>query len=166
MLGLTLGFSDVAVSQAVNRQLPPGQTQKSNPSDFPDPENEMLSRNLIDREQQNHRETIRKAHETAQLASSIKDNFLKKNSLDQINQKNLVKIEKLIKRIRSDAGGSESEADPAAGPATLAEALDRLVKLTESLRDDVENTPRQVISATTIDLATQTIDLLKIIRSY
>lgn len=150
--------------QSINQDVTPIPSQKA--TDFSNPEREMLSRNLINREEQSHRETIKRARETAQLASSIRDDFLKTNSLAQINQKDLTKIEKLVKRIRSDAGGSDSQAEPVNEPATFAEAVERLVKLTESLRAEVEHTPRQVISALTIDLATQTINLLRAMRNY
>ena len=81
-------------------------------------------------------------------------------------KKKLEKLEKLAKRIRSEAGGSEHEVSIEKRPNDLVEAMDCVAKVSASLNEKVQETPRQVVSATIIDEANVLLELIRIVRTF
>ena len=75
-----------------------------------------------------------------------------------------VNSQQLVKKIRNDAGGQDSEDEANPSPGTLETAIKRLADLTNELRKDVEKTPRHVISAVVIDRANDVIGLIQRLR--
>ena len=124
----------------------------------------MRARHSIKYEEQNYKENVDRAREGAQIASSILADFSREKALSSANQKRLEKLEKLFRKVRSEAGGSDAPAEVKDPPSELNDALERLSKSSEQLRERVENTPRQVISASIIDCANEVVELVRQIR--
>jgi hypothetical protein len=75
-------------------------------------------------------------------------------------------MEKLARKIRGGAGGSDDEAPLDNPPAKLEVAVTRLAELSETLKKNVKNTSRLVISASVIKNSNELLELIRHIRSF
>jgi len=144
---------------------------KSSP-DSPDNQrgNSMAEEMRIKREirsaEKDHKENLERAREASDLGQELVASFKKNNSLDREDIKKLEKLEKLARRIRSEAGGSEDEVQIEKKPGDLVEAMNCVAKVSASLNEKVQETPRQVVSATIIDKANVLLELIRIVRTF
>lgn len=127
---------------------------------------EMRIKREIRSAEKDHKQNLERAREASDLGQELFDSFKKNNSLDREDIKKLEKLEKLAKRIRSEAGGSEDEVSIKKTPGDLVEAMDCVAKVSASLNEKVQETPRQVVSARIIDKANVLLELIRIVRSF
>jgi hypothetical protein len=128
-------------------------------------EEEMRAKRAIKFAEKEHRENLDRVRQASDLAKELLSVFKRKNSLDSEDTKKLDRLEKLTKRVRSEAGGSEDECKLDKPPPDLASAVARLADASESLRSKVEKTPRQVVSTSVIDEANVLLQLISIVRN-
>ena len=128
-------------------------------------EEEMRAKRAIKFAEKEHRENLDRAREVSDLGKQLLSVFKRKNSLDREDNKKLDRLEKLTKRVRSEAGGSEDQGSIDKPPPDLASAVASLADASESLRGKVEKTPRQVVSASVIDEANVLLELISIVRN-
>jgi hypothetical protein len=129
------------------------------------PEDEMRARNEIKIAEKERQENLDRAKEAAQLGGEIRQAFSKNGTLGSIEVKKLDRLEKLARRIRSRAGGSDDNEPLEKVPTALEQAVTRLADTSEALSKGVEKTPRMVISANVIDTANELIEIIHFIRS-
>ncbi len=110
-------------------------------------------------------ENLERAREVAQLGEDIKQAFSRNKILGPMDMKKLERLEKLARRIRSRAGGSDDDEPLENIPASLEPAFERLAKSSESLCKGVEKTPRMVVSAGVIERANELIEIIRFIRN-
>ena len=127
---------------------------------------EMRIKREIKSAEKDHKQNLERAREVSDLGRELVTSFKKNNSLDREDIKKLEKLEKLAKRIRSDAGGSDDEVSIAKMPGDLVEAMTCVAKVSASLNEKVQETPRQVVSATIIDKANVLLELIRIVRNF
>src|SRR3954470_24896884 len=70
-----------------------------------DPQQEMLARREIETAEKDHRENVDRAREAAQLSTEIRDSFVNNKALGRNEVKKLERLEKITRKIRSEAGG-------------------------------------------------------------
>jgi hypothetical protein len=133
--------------------------------DFGSPEAEMLSRAEIRREEETHKEMVERADEAAQLGDELLLSYKKNNILTREDQKRLERLEKLARKIRGGAGGSDDEEELSDPPGKVEGAVARLAKLTCALKESVSKTSRLVISAGVIRRSNEMIELIRHIRA-
>jgi len=146
---------------------PPPITSSDKPEhpDFgADPSEDLRARLAIKADQKHHEETLERAREASELGSQLLDAYKTTKSIGGEENKKLDRLEKLVKRIRNDAGGLNNEEETKEAPNTLEAAMRRLADLTTELRKDVEKTPRHVISTVVIDRANDVIGLIQRLR--
>ncbi len=80
--------------------------------------------------------------------------------------KKLEKLEKLTKKIRSEAGASEDEVVLEEKPGDLAAAVESVAKVSSSLSERVLKTPRRVVSTSIIEEANVLLELIRIVRTF
>ncbi|MEA2207034.1 MAG: hypothetical protein QOE77_3810 [Blastocatellia bacterium] len=129
------------------------------------PGEEMHARRLVKMAEKEHKETVERAREVARLSSELK-NGSAKPALGSDDKKKLEKLEKLTRRVRSEAGGSDSEVTLDRIPLDLESAFSRLADASEEMRKEVEKTPRQVVSTCVIDRANQILEILQYARRF
>lgn len=134
------------------------------PHDFGSPEEEMLTRAAIRREEETHKDMVERADEAAHLGDELLASFKKNNSLTREDAKRLERLEKLARKIRSGAGGSDDEETLSDPPSRIDGAVERLAKLTGDLKESVAKTSRMVISANVIERSNDVIELIRHIR--
>ena len=169
--GLLLLLSSPAQSQVKpsSEPTPPPIRPRSDPDnssspDFGSPESEMHARQILRAEKKEYDDNLARAREASELASALVKTYEAKKSFGSEDGKKFERLEKLAKKIRSEAGGSDSDPDIKDIPAVMETAVKQLSDMTDDLRKLVEKTPRHVISAAVIDQANKLLGLLQHVR--
>jgi len=171
ILGLMVSSLTSVVAQQPRQKQKPVliEPEKTSGDDAPMPftaiEEEMRAKRAIKFAEKEYQENLDRARDLSLLGASIVLSFKQKNELDREDVRKLEKVEKLAKRIRRAAGGSEDEVEMEKPPRDLASALDMLGELSKSLKEKVEKTPKHVISAAVIDEANVLLELIHIVRT-
>lgn len=126
--------------------------------------NDTLRRMQIKRAEEEHKKLVKSAQQAAEIADTLSENS-NGSKLDQKAEKKLKEIEKAAKQIRNNIGGNTDEKD-FAPPKTLDEGIKRLAETSKTLKDQMEKTSRQMISAAVIVTANDMLRLVKILREY
>jgi flagellar biosynthesis/type III secretory pathway protein FliH len=168
---LLLLLSPSAYSQAkpTATPLPPEPTSLQNKSDSPtpdfgSPESEMRARNALKAEKKEYDENLARAREISELGHQLAKAYEARQTLGADDGKKLDRLEKLTKKVRNEAGGSESNPDGKDIPAVMATAVKQVAEAADELRDLVEKTPRHVISASVIDQANKLLGLIQHVK--
>jgi len=129
------------------------------------PEEEMLRRAEIRREEEIHKEMVERADEAALIGEQLSASYKKNSSLTRDDLKRLERLEKLARKIRGSAGGSDDEEELSDPPGQIEGAVTRLAKLSCELKESVSKTSRLVISAAVIKHSNEMIELIRHIRT-
>jgi hypothetical protein len=168
-------FSSLAAAQsAVPRSTPPppppidgtGKSQDKNEPPLTTFEEEIRMKRAIKLAEKDHQENVERAREIAQIAKELKENVKDQSNLDRDAVKKVERLEKLTKKIRGEAGGEDEEIDIVNRPTDVCSAVKQIADASESLSKDVQNTPRQVVSASVIGNANVLLELIKILRTF
>jgi vacuolar-type H+-ATPase subunit I/STV1 len=128
------------------------------------PEQEMLARSEIKAAEKERQENLERAREAAQLGTELRDAYTSSKTFSRLEIKKLERLEKLARRIRSEAGGSDDDGMLDNIPSQMVSAVDRLAETSEAMRKGVEKTPRQVVSASVIERANEVLKIIQYIR--
>lgn len=175
--GLLLLLSSPAPSQTKPKTSPPSPPAGSEPRskadkddppfhDFGSPEREMRARQELKAEKKQYDENVARAREASELASELVKTYEAKKIFNSEDSKKFERLEKLTKRIRNEAGGSDTDPDVTDIPGVMETAVKRVAELADDLRKMVEKTPRHVISAAVIDQANKLLGLLQRVRFW
>ena len=134
--------------------------------DFGSPEREMRDRLALKEEKKQYDANLARAREASELACQLMKTYEVKGTFNSEDTKKFERLEKLTKKIRSEAGGSDTDPDLKDIPALLEAAVKRVADLADDLRKLVEKTPRHVISAAVIDQANKLLGLLQRVRFW
>lgn len=138
---------------------------KGDKPDFGSHESEMRARLILKEEKKRYDEHLDRAREAAQLATQLSEAYRTRQAFLPDDVKRLERLEKLTKRIRNEAGGSETDADVKDVPPDMAAAVKRVAEMAEDLHKLVEKTPRHVISAAVIEQANKLIGVIQYVRN-
>ncbi len=133
--------------------------------DIGSPAEEMLRRAEIRHEEESHAEMVERSDEAAQIGEEILDSFNKNKTLTAEDFKKLERMEKLARKIRGSAGGSDKVEGLEEPPGKIDAAVERLAELSGDLKKSVAKTSRLVISAAVIKNSSDVIELIRHIRS-
>jgi hypothetical protein len=128
-------------------------------------EEEMKTKRALKYAEKEYQENLDRARDLSTLGAAIVTAYGEKRALDHEDLKKLDKIEKLAKGIRSAAGGSDDDTAMEKPPADMADAVKMLGTTSHSLKEEVQKTPKRVISAIVIDQANVLLELVRIVRS-
>ena len=99
-----------------------------------DPSEDLRTRLAIKADQKHHEETLERAREASELGSQLLDAYKTTKSIGGEENKKLDRLEKLVKKIRNDAGGLNNEEETTEAPNTLEAVMTRLADLTTELQ--------------------------------
>ena len=119
---------------------------------------------LLKAEKKAYEENLARAKEAEQLATALKSSYEARDAFTPEDQKKLERLEKLTKRIRNEAGGSDSENEQKELPSTLKSAVSSLADMAEGLCKEVRKTPRRVLSINIIGRANKLIGVIQFVR--
>jgi hypothetical protein len=157
------GVASARQLPGVEEPSPSSRSQRA--GDFGSPEAEMLRRAEIRREEEIHKEMVVRADEAAQIGGELLNSYKKNNSLTRDDQKRLERLEKLARKIRGSAGGSDDKEELNDPPGQVEGAVARLAKAADELKESVSKTSRLVISANVIERSNEMIELIRHIRT-
>lgn len=155
----------LAQPMTAKQDVIPETREPRKPGPMGSPEAEMLRRAEIRHEEETHREMVERADEAAQIGDEILASFKKNNSLTRDDLKRLERLEKLARKIRNGAGGSDADKELPDPPVVIEGAVTRLAELSGDLKKSVSKTSRLVISASVIERSNEVIELIRHIRS-
>lgn len=155
-----------------------GFAQNSNQSDFPFPDRDgrrkddstflrdALSKQQMEREKKEHEELMQRADAVLELTDEIDKAYEKNPSLTPAEEKKLAELEKLVKKIRDELGGSDDEdvTDEDKKPESQKAAFSALKSSAVKLVDEIRKTTRFSISAVAIQSSNAVIRIIKFIR--
>lgn len=161
-----------APSRAQTSQSP-SQTPSILPADKDKPtgdtpagiEEDMRARRALKLAEKEYQQNLGRARDLSALGEAVNAAYKQKTQLGPEDFKKLEKAEKLAKAIRSAAGGSEDDSEIEKPPRDLTGALCMLAEVAASLKNNVEKTPKHVISAAVIDEANVILELTRIVRA-
>ncbi len=126
---------------------------------------EMLARKEIEALEKDRKDNLQRAREAGQLGLELRDSYKSNKTFLRDDLKKLERLEKLTRRIRNEAGGSDGEETIKDTPKALEPALDMLADYSQNLRKGVEKTPRQVISASVIEQANDLLQVIHVVKT-
>lgn len=129
------------------------------------PEAEMAARREINLAEKERRQNLERGREAEQLSNELLQAFSASRTLSHDDLKKLDRVEKLARTVRRVEGGSEGDEKPDKIPTQLEAGLKQMVEVTTDLRKRIENTPRQVVSATIISETNVLLELVKYVRA-
>lgn len=157
-------FAEARFISQINQQNS-NPEQKSAP-ELGSPEEEILRRAEIRHSEDSHKDMVERADETAQMGDEILSAFKKNRALSKDELKKLEIMEKLARKIRGGAGGSDDDTPLNDPPVKLEAAVSRLAELSDRLKKNVQKTSRLVISASVIKNSNELVELIRFIRSF
>ncbi len=155
---ITRGGRDSPLSEVKDR--------RSDLSTFGSPEAEMRDRLAVKQQETAHQENLERAKENSQLGIEMRAAFERHKTLGRDEVKKLERMEKLARKIRGQAGGSDDQNTLKDPPHNLEAALARLAELSEEMHKQVAKTSRLVISAVVIEHSNEVIELVRYIRTF
>jgi len=129
-------------------------------------EEELRAKRMIKMAEKDHQENVDRAKEIQQLGKELKESLQGKSSVDRDSLKKIDRLEKLTKKVRGEAGGESEDITIVNPPKDLSDAVCQIGEKSESLSKEVQNTPRQVVSASVIGSANILLELIKIARTF
>ena len=129
-------------------------------------EEELRAKQAIKFAEKGHQENLSRAKEIADIGKELKAAIDGTPILSRESQKKIERLEKLTRKIRSEAGGDDQEVELLNRPADVPSAVTKIAETAEALSKDVQNTPRQVISTSVIENANVLLELIKIVRTF
>lgn len=130
------------------------------------PEEEMLARQKLWADEKEREENLERAREAAQLSTEIRDTYARSKVFSRTEIKKLERLEKVTRRIRSEAGGSDGEVTIDDPPREVEQALTRLAEISEKMRQVVEKTSRHVVYASVIERANEALEIMRYLRAF
>lgn len=167
---LILAFASGAMAQTQTlprgvtapRSKPPGSPPDPREQDLSMPD-EMRARMAIERANNEYRKTLEDADHLNELSAEIAKSFHERGQLNADELKKVGTIEKLAKRLLSQAGGDQVD-DGSTEQKTLDEIVDRMSTAAATVPKMLKEQTRFVVSATTIATLNDIINLAQFIR--
>ena len=128
-------------------------------------EEEIRAKREIKIAEKEHQENLNRAREIGDIGKQLKD-FKDGSTLDRECLKKIERLEKLTKKVRSEAGGDDEEIAITPRPTDLSSAIKQISEASENLSKDVQNTPRRVVSASVISNANVLLELIRLARDF
>ena len=159
-------FSATAFSQ-IDASTPGGKTQKE---ELPKNIQETLAKQRIEREKKDYEELLQKSEEAVKLSDELEKSFSNLNQISTDDQKKLDRLEKLVRKIRSELGGEddgEQDLDEKAKndkPLTLVSAFKTLQSSASQLFEEIKKSTPYSVSVIAIQTSNALLKLVKFLR--
>jgi len=131
--------------------------------DLPTGIQESLAKQRIEREKKDFAELLKRGDEAVKLSDELEKSFAQNNQLSSADLKKLDRLEKVVKKIRSELGGDDDDKNVEldAKPLSVLSALKTLQNNTVKLVDELKKTTRYSISVVAVESSNL---LLKVVR--
>jgi hypothetical protein len=159
-------FVGSAVGQPPDPWNPDGSRRKDDDSKIL---KDMLAKQQSEREKKDYEEMLQHGEEALELTTDLEKAFEKSATLTAPDQKKLADLEKVVRKIRDELGGSDDEeegerAEKTEKPSNLKEGFNLLRSTTVKLVDELKKTTRFSISAAAIQTSNTVIKVIRFLR--
>ena len=160
-------FCVPAFSQ-IDASTPNGKPQQK--EDLPKNIKETMAKQRIEREKKDYEELLQRSEEAVKLSEELEKSFTSSNKLSTEDQKKLDRLEKLVKKIRTELGGDDdgeaemSDKEKVETPSTIGSALKTLQTNASQLFDELKKSTRYSVSVIAIQTSNVLLKLVKFIR--
>ena len=158
-------FFAVAAFAQIDASSPNGRPRKE---ELPQNIQETMAKQRIEREKKEYEELLEKSREAVKISDELEKSFAVSNQLSAEDRKKLDRLEKLVKKIRSELGGDEDgELDAEENrqpPSNVAGAFQILQKNAAQLFSEIKKSTRYSISVVAIQTSNALLKLVKFIR--
>lgn len=156
-----------ALARSQTRTPAPSQMDPSTTRERPlsEAEEEMRAKQAIKFAEQEYRENLDRAKQIANIGKELKLAAGNASLMGQNSEKKVERLEKLTRKVRGEAGGDDQEVELKDRPRDLPSTMARVGEAAEELSKEVQNTPRQVVSAAVIEKANVLLELIKLMRT-
>ncbi len=131
--------------------------------DYPKTVKETLAKGRIDREKKDFQQLIERGEEAAKISGEISKSFAKYNKFSSDDQKKLDRLEKLVKKIRSELGGDDDDSVEDK-PSSISAAVKTLQDTTGNLVNMIKKSTRYSVSVTAIESSNALLKIVRFIR--
>ena len=160
-------FAVAAFSQ-IDAATPSGRPQQK--EDLPKNIQETMAKQRIEREKKEYEELLQRSEEAVKLSEELEKSFSNSNKVTNEDQKKLDRLEKLVKKIRTELGADDdgepeqSEKEKAEKPSTLVSAFKTLQTNAAQLFSEIKKSTRYSVSVVAIQTSNALLKLVKFIR--
>ncbi len=148
-------------AQIIDSSSPSGRPKEE---DLPKSIKENLAKGRIEREKKDYEELLKRGEEAMQLSEDLEKSFAENNKLSSEDVKKLEKLEKLVKKIRTDLGADEEDTSDENNPSTLENAFKSLKENTGKLMSELKKSTRYTISVVAINSSNILLKVVKFLR--
>ena len=162
---LLIGTAVIFLGTAVSAQIDPFNRDRQREEDAKIVK-EMLAKMQSEREKKEHEELLKRADSALELSDELEKTFEQGHQLSA-DDRRLVELEKVVKKIRDDLGGDDDEEEEKAAkerPKDVKDAFLALRRSTLQLVDEVKKTTRYSISVAAIRSSNNVLKLLRFLR--
>lgn len=132
---------------------------------------ESRARLKIEQEKKDYEELLERSEEAVALSNELEETFTTSKTISEEETKKLEKLEKLVKKIRSELGGSDDDSEndrdnteANSKPKSLNAAFKSLQSNAASLLKEIRKSTRYSISVTAIRTSNALLKVLKFIK--
>ncbi len=129
---------------------------------------ENLAKMCIEQQKKEYAEMLKRGDEALKLSEELEKSFAANNALSGEDRKKLDRLEKLVKKIRSDLGGDddgkEIETSEDNSPLSTGNAFKVLQENTVILVDELKKSTRYTVSAVAIQSSNMLLKAVKFLR--
>lgn len=164
---MMLLFATTALSQ-IDASTPNGKPPRK--EELPKNIQETLAKQRIAREKKDYEELLERSEEAAVISNELEKSFKDSNKLSDEDKKKLDRLEKLVKKIRSELGGDDdndqelNENVAPNNPSAMENAFNRLQKNAAQLFEEIKKSTRYSVSVISIQTSNALLRLVKFIR--
>ena len=140
--------------------------------DKPTSYKESIEKLRIEKDKKDHQEMVDRGEEAVKLSDEVKKSFEENGKLSNEDLAKVAKVEKIVKKIRTELGGNDDDGDDKdqasgdkpGGDLSLAGAVDSLQSKANALYDELKKTTRFTISAAAIFSTNAVLKLAQTLR--
>ena len=124
---------------------------------------ESLAKQRIEREKKDFAELIERGEEALKISSELEKSFTVNNQFSSEDQKKLDRLEKVVKKIRSEIGSGDDD-DAEDKPLSMLNALKTLQNSTLKLVDELKKTSRYSVSVIAVESSNALLRVVRFLR--
>ncbi|HEY8560635.1 MAG TPA: hypothetical protein VIL74_09690 [Pyrinomonadaceae bacterium] len=164
---LLLMLSGTAAFSQIDASTPSGRPRRE---ELPTNIKETLAKQRIEREKKDYDELLQRSEEAVKLSGELEKSFTDSNRLSSEDQKKLDRLEKLVKKIRSELGADDDgdaetiDQEKPEKPSTIGSAFQTLQSSAAQLLDELKKSTRYSVSVVAIQTSNALLKLVKFIR--
>jgi flagellar motor protein MotB len=163
-LFLAIFFISAATFAAQAQVDSSNQTPNSNQKEeVPKGIQETLAKQRIEREKKDFADLLQRGEEALKITNELEESFEKNNNFSSEDQKKLDRLEKVVKKIRTELGSDDAD-EVEEKPLSVLNALKNLQSNTVKLVDELKKTTRYSISVVAVESSNALLNLVRFLR--